>query len=218
MFTGVAVMAYLTAKMTTALTSGIVTDHRKIVNTEVRTPIFISSNFDHKIFTMHTSDLLSNGLIVQTRHRCKRLFTSLPHVYKAIRISEYGKFLLVESRILGFGIRNTVLQESGIQVPLTKIWNPVLESEIHRMESRTQTCLGATISFSPVNEKVPIMQALIFPMHTSEDMPDRWIMKVYSPGTPHGMVMKTFIRRTRPSICLSKERSRHVLPTIPLSD
>ena len=86
------------------------------------------------------------------------------------------------------------------------------------MESRTQTCLGATISFSQVNEKVPIMQALIFPMHTFEDMPDRWIMKVYSPGTPHGMVMKTFIRRTRPSICLSKERSRHVLPTIPLSD
>ena len=118
-------MAYLTAMMTTALTSGIVTDHRKIVNTEVRTPIFISSNFDHKIFTMHPSDLLSNGLIVQTRHRCKRLFTSLPHVCKAIRISEYGKFSLVESRILDFGIRNTVLQESGIQVPLTKIWNPV---------------------------------------------------------------------------------------------
>ncbi|XP_073230539.1 uncharacterized protein [Porites lutea] len=35
MFTGVAVMAYLTATMTTALTTGIVTDHRKIVNTEL---------------------------------------------------------------------------------------------------------------------------------------------------------------------------------------
>ena len=65
MFTGVAVMAYLTAMMTTALTSGIVTDHRTIVKIEVRTPIFILPNFDHKIFTMHTSDLLSNGLIVQ---------------------------------------------------------------------------------------------------------------------------------------------------------
>ena len=169
------------------------------------------------MFTMHTFDLLSNGLIVQTWHRCKRLFTSLPHVCKAIRISEYGKFLLVESRILGFGIRNTVLQESGIQVPLTKIWNPVPGVRNPR-DGIQNPNLGATISFSPVNEKVPIMQALIFPMHTSEDMPDRWIMKVYSPGTPHGMVMKTFIRRTRPSICLSKERSRHVLPTIPLSD
>ena len=118
-------MAYLTSIMTTALTKGIVTDHRKIVNTEVRTPIIILSNFDHKIFAMHTSDVLSNGLIVQTWHRCKRVFTSLPLVCKSIRISESGKFLLVESTILGFGIRNTELQESGIQVPLTKIWNPV---------------------------------------------------------------------------------------------
>ena len=61
------------------------------------------------------------------------------------------------------------------------------------------------------------MQALILPMHTSEDMLDRWIMKVYSPRvsstTPlsSDMVMKAFIRRTRLSIRLSKERLRHVL-------
>ena len=159
------------------------------------------------MFTMHTFDLLSNGLIVQTWHRCKRLFTSLP-----------GNFCLwnPESWALESGIQCCRNPESKFHWQRYGI--QYLESEIHGMESRTQTCLGATISFSPVNEKVPIMQALIFPMHTSEDMPDRWIMKVYSPGTPHGMVMKTFIRRTRPSICLSKERSRHVLPTIPLSD
>ena len=98
----------------------------------------VLSNFDHKMFTMHTFDLLSNGLIVQTLHRCKRLFTSLPHVCKAIRILEFAKFLLVESRILGFGIRNTELQESGIPLtigirnPLIKIWNPVSGVRIPR--------------------------------------------------------------------------------------
>ena len=86
------------------------------------------------------------------------------------------------------------------------------------MESKIQDCIEANIiSFSPVNEKVPVMQALILPMHTSEDMLDRWIMKVYSPRvsstTPlsSDMVMKAFLRRTRPSIRLSKERLRHVL-------
>ena len=171
------------------------------------------------MFTMHTFDLLSNGLIVQTWHRCKRLFTSLPHVCKAIRISEYGKFLLVESRILGFGIRNTVLQESGIQVPLTKIWNPVPGVRNPRDGiQKPNLSWGEHQFLALVNEKVPIMQALIFPMHTCGDMPDRWIMKLYSPGTPHGMVMKAFLRHTRPSICLSKERFRHVSPTICLSD
>ena len=86
------------------------------------------------------------------------------------------------------------------------------------MESKIQDCIEANIiSFSPVNEKVTVMQALILPMHTSEDMLDRWIMKVYSPRvsstTPlsSDMVMKASLRRTRPSIRLSKERLRHVL-------
>ena len=165
---------------------------------------------------MHKSDVLSNGLIVQTWDRCKRLFTSLPHVCKAIGISESRKFLLVESRILGFGIRNTELQESGIQVPLIKKV-PGVRNPRDGIQNPNLSW-GANISFLPVNEKVPIMQALIFPVHTSGDMSDRRIMKVYSPGTPHGMVMKAFFRRTRPSICLSKERFRNVLPTIRLSD
>ena len=40
-----------------------------------------------------------------------------PHPRKLIHISESGKFLLVESRILGFGIRNYA---TGIQVPLAR--------------------------------------------------------------------------------------------------
>ena len=37
------------------------------------------------------------------------------------------KFLLVESGILGLEIQNEIQQwESGIQVPLKKIWNPVI--------------------------------------------------------------------------------------------
>ena len=47
-----------------------------------------------------------------------------PHV-KGIRIAESGKFLLVESRILGFGIRSSA---QGIRNP-TKDWN--LESKFH---------------------------------------------------------------------------------------
>ena len=42
MFMGVSVMAYLTAIMTTALTSGTVTDHKIIANKEVRSPLFNS--------------------------------------------------------------------------------------------------------------------------------------------------------------------------------
>ena len=110
------------------------------------------------------------------------------HVCKAIRISESRKFLLVESRILGFGIRNTELQESGIQVPLTKKV-PGVRNPRDGIQNPNLSW-GANISFLPVNEKVPIMQALIFPVHTSGDMSDRRIMKVYS---PHGMVMKAFL-------------------------
>ena len=62
---------------------------------------------------------------------------------------ESVKFLLVESGILGFGIRNTA---QGIRNP-TKDWNPIqgssrkdwnqcLESGIHGVESRIQDCLG----------------------------------------------------------------------------
>ena len=177
---------------------------------------------------MHKSDVLSNGLIVQTWDRCKRLYTSLPHVCKAIRISESRKFLLVESRILGFGIQSCRNPESKFH------WQrKYLESEIQGMESRTQTCPGGKHQFptgewKSSNNAGILMPALIpevctgkikiFPVHTSRDMSDRRIMKVYSPGTPHGMVMKAFFRRTRPSIYLSKERFRNVLPTIRLSD
>ena len=53
--------------------------------------------------------------------------------HKGIRILEPGKFLLVESGILGFGIRNTA---QGIRNP-TNDWNP--ESKFHwqRLESST---------------------------------------------------------------------------------
>ena len=58
--------------------------------------------------------------------------------------------LLVESRILGFGIQNkaqeirntTKALESGIQVALTRIGIQYLEWSIHGMESRIQGCLG----------------------------------------------------------------------------
>ena len=58
------------------------------------------------------------------------------------------KILLVESRILGFGIHNSA---QGIQNPLTngiqdaistnKDWNAVPQSGIHGSESRIQDCL-----------------------------------------------------------------------------
>ena len=48
--------------------------------------------------------------------------------------------LLVESGILGFGIRNPF--KSSIQVPLTKTEIHYLESVIHGVESRIQDCLG----------------------------------------------------------------------------
>ena len=59
---------------------------------------------------------------------------------------ESVKFLLVESGILSFGIRNTA---QGIRNP-TKDWNPIqgssgikcLESGIHGLESRLQDCFG----------------------------------------------------------------------------
>ena len=53
---------------------------------------------------------------------------------RGVCIPESRKFLLDES-----GIQ---LKESGIQVPLTKIWNPVPEVRIHGLESRLQDCLG----------------------------------------------------------------------------
>ena len=63
---------------------------------------------------------------------------------------ESENILLVESRILGFGIQNTAQEirnttkglESGIQVALTRIGIQYLEWSIHGMESRIQGCLG----------------------------------------------------------------------------
>ena len=82
-----------------------------------------------------------------------------PHVRKSrfwnlrkfcLRNPEYGKFLLVESWILGFGLRNT-FKGSGIRLTIG-MWNPsssdkefwksYLESGIHGVESRIQDCLG----------------------------------------------------------------------------
>ena len=71
---------------------------------------------------------------------------------RGIQILESGKFLLVESRILCFGIQNT---SQGIWNP-TNDWNPEskfhwirlessnwnLESGIHIVQSRIQDCLG----------------------------------------------------------------------------
>ena len=63
---------------------------------------------------------------------------------------ESENILLVESRILGFGIQNkaqeirntTKALESGIQVALTRIGIQYLEWSIHGVESRIQGCLG----------------------------------------------------------------------------
>ena len=61
--------------------------------------------------------------------------------WKGIRIPEQAKCLLTESRILGFGTRNTA---QGIQNPNStdKDWNPVplMEAGIHDLESRILDC------------------------------------------------------------------------------
>ena len=71
----------------------------------------------------------------------------MPHYVKGIRILESGKLLLVESGIVGFGIRNTALGIRNptmigirrIQVPLSKVgihnWNS--ESTAWNLESKT---------------------------------------------------------------------------------
>ena len=68
-----------------------------------------------------------------------------------IRILESVNCLLIESGILGFGIRNTAQTrnpeshkrlESRIQVPLAKTGIQYLESGIHDVESWIQHCLG----------------------------------------------------------------------------
>ena len=70
---------------------------------------------------------------------------------KEIRILESVNCLLIESGILGFGIRNTAQTrnpeshkrlESRIQVPLAKTGIQYLESGIHDVESWIQHCLG----------------------------------------------------------------------------
>ena len=65
--------------------------------------------------------------------------------YKGIRIPESGKFLLVESKMRGFGILNTAqgIQNSTddwyrIQVPLSETGIQYLESRIRGVESRIQ--------------------------------------------------------------------------------
>ncbi|CAH3181822.1 unnamed protein product [Porites lobata] len=63
----------------------------------------------------------------------------LPRVRKSgFRIPECRKFLLVESGMPGFGMRNT---SQGIRNP-TNDWNWVQNPRIHGVESRIQDCLG----------------------------------------------------------------------------
>ena len=78
---------------------------------------------------------------------------------KGISSPESGKFGAVVSGILGFGIQNTV---QGIW-NTTKDWNPEskfhmqhVESEIPRMESRIQACLGF-----PSMGKCPILTEIL---------------------------------------------------------
>ena len=53
--------------------------------------------------------------------------------FKGIRILESVKFLLVESGILGFGIRNSAQE---IKNPTYK-WNPESQFHLQRLESST---------------------------------------------------------------------------------
>ena len=71
-------------------------------------------------------------------------------LFKLIRIPESGKFLLVETGILGFRILESGIQlknpesrkrlESGIRGPLTR--TPALRIRNPQLESRIQDCLG----------------------------------------------------------------------------
>ena len=75
-----------------------------------------------------------------------KAFLNLTECKQRIWFLESGKFLFVESAILGFWIQNTA-QESGIA--LNRTWNTEskfhwqrLESGVRGVESRIQDCLG----------------------------------------------------------------------------
>ena len=75
-----------------------------------------------------------------------KAFLNLTECKQRIWFLESGKFLFVESAILGFWIQNTA-QESGIALNCT--WNTEskfhwqrLESGVRGVESRIQDCLG----------------------------------------------------------------------------
>ena len=74
---------------------------------------------------------------------CKRI--RIPREF-CLWNAESGKFLLVGSEILGFGIQNPEFHEwlgSGILVPPTKnLQFSTCISRIHSVESRSQDCLG----------------------------------------------------------------------------
>ena len=84
--------------------------------------------------------------------------------YFSLHIRESGKGLLVESGILGFGIRNTA---QGIRNP-TKDWN--LESGIHGLGSRIQDFFDslheAIVFFS---ESTLRLKKSYFPLFTGVD-------------------------------------------------
>ena len=63
-----------------------------------------------------------------------KAFLDLTSCKRRIWFLESGKFLLVESGILGFRIQNTV-QEAGIA--LNRIWNPESKFHLQRLESST---------------------------------------------------------------------------------
>ena len=72
---------------------------------------------------------------------CSYLMGTIIAQCKGIQISESWKYLLVESGILSFGIRNIQLKESelpltiGIRKPSSTNWNP--ESRAWNPESKT---------------------------------------------------------------------------------
>ena len=75
---------------------------------------------------------------------------NLPHACKEIRIPESGKFLLLESGILGSGIQNTA---QGIRISLTigiqDQSSTDKESRIQYLESWIQDCLDSLTRGDP---------------------------------------------------------------------
>ena len=84
---------------------------------------------------------------------------------KGIRIPESWKYLLVESGILGLGIRNAINDwnpESKFHWKRFRIQS--LESVIHGVESRIQGCLG-----------IPYLERTLFKRRKQANRPRKWL-------------------------------------------